>query len=104
MTGSPVINPVIYAEFSGRYSSLDGVEDFLRLARIEVDEIPREALFLSGQAFLKYRRTGGTKTGVLPDFFIGAHAAVLGAPLLTRDPRPYRTYFPSLELITPDTH
>lgn len=104
LTGPAVINPVIYAEFSARYTTLVGVEDFLRLARIEVDEIPREALFLSGQAFLKYRRTSGTKTGVLPDFFIGAHAAVLGTPLLTRDARRYRSYFPSLELITPDTN
>lgn len=104
LVGPVVINSVIYAEMSSRYSSLDGVEEFLRLAKIEIDDTPREALFLSGHVFLKYRRAGGTKTGVLPDFFIGAHAAVLGIPLLTRDPRPYRSYFASLELITPDTH
>ncbi len=63
--------------------------------------ISRQAAFLAGKAYVLYRRKGGTKTSVLADFFIGAHAAVLGCPLLTRDPRPYRTYFPSIDLIAP---
>ena len=68
-----------------------------------VEPVPREALFLAGKAFLQYRHRSGAKTGVLPDFFIGAHAAVAGIPLLTRDTRRYRTYFSKLELITPDS-
>ena len=63
----------------------------------------RAALFLAGKAFIQYRKAGGSRTGVLPDFFIGAHAAVAQVPLLTRDDRRYRTYFPSLTLISPDT-
>ena len=64
-------------------------------------DIPRNAAYLAGKAHLLYRRKGGTKTSVLSDFFIGAHAAVLGCPVLTRDPRPYRTYFPTVPLIAP---
>ena len=64
--------------------------------------MPRPALFLAGQAFKTYRRRGGHRTSVLPDFFIGAHAAVLGAPLITRDARRYRSYFPTVDLIAPD--
>ena len=71
-------------------------------ARSRVEPVPREALFLAGKAFLQYRRKSGAKTGVLPDFFIGAHAAVAGIPLLTRDTRRYLTYFPKLALISPD--
>ena len=65
-------------------------------------DIPREALFLAGKAFQRYRARGGTRTNTLPDFFIGAHAAVLGIPLLTRDARRYAGYFPNLELIVPE--
>ena len=68
----------------------------------ERGETPREALFSAGKAHRRYRSRGGTRTGVLPDFFIGAHAAVMGWPLLTRDARRYRTYFPALDLIAPD--
>ena len=64
-------------------------------------EVPRPALFLAGRAYLQYRRRGGAKSQVLPDFFIGAHAAVEGWPLLTRDASRFRTYFPSLEVIAP---
>ena len=64
-------------------------------------EIPRSALFLAGKAFARYRKRGGSKTQVLPDFFIGAHAAVLGWPLLTRDAGRYKTYFPTLEVLAP---
>jgi len=69
--------------------------------QILLEEIPREALFLAGKVFQRYKARGGTRTGVLPDFFIGAHAAVLGIPLLTRDARQYADYFPKLELIAP---
>ena len=70
-------------------------------AGITLEEIPRAALFLAGKAFQRYRSAGGTRSGVLPDFFIGAHVGVAGLPLLTRDVQRYRTYFPSLNLIAP---
>lgn len=92
---------MVYAELSigfGRIEELDAV-----LARTEVglEDIPRAALFLAGKAFQRYKARGGTRSGVLPDFFIGAHAAVLAVPLLTRDSRRYADYFPTLELIAP---
>ena len=96
-----IINPVIYAELSIAYRRIEELESMLGSSGLRMEPIPREALFLAGRAFLKYRRRRGTKTGVLPDFLIGAHAAVGGIPLLTRDVRRYSTYFPSLELIAP---
>lgn len=95
------INPVIYAEFSIGYERIEEVEALLAAVSLQVLPLPREALFLAGKVFLEYRRRGGTKTGVLPDFFIGAHAAVAAMPLLTRDAGRYRSYFPALRLITP---
>ena len=80
-----VINPVIYAELSIAYQRIEELETMLKAAGLRLDPIPREALFLAGRAFLNYRKRRGTKSGVLPDFFIGAHAAVAGLPLLTRD-------------------
>jgi predicted nucleic acid-binding protein len=74
----------------------------LATADIAIADMLRSALFLAGQAFKTYRQRGGLRTGVLPDFFIGAHAAVLGAPLITRDTARYRTYFPTVELIAPN--
>lgn len=100
--GPLLINDVIYAELSVRYETIDGVEAFNHTAGLELAPIPREALFLAGKAFARYRRAGGTRTGVLPDFFIGAHAAASGLALLTRDARRYRTYFPSVRLILPE--
>ena len=97
------INPVIYAELSMAYARIEELEAMLIQAGLPVEPIPRAALFLAGKVFLKYRRSGGKKTGVLPDFFIGAHAAVASIPLLTRDAARYRFYFPKLQLITPDT-
>ena len=97
-----VINPVIYAELSIAYRRIEELEAMLGISGLRMESIPREALFLAGRAFLKYRQRRGTRTGVLPDFFIGAHAAVAGIPLLTRDARRYSDYFPSLELITPE--
>jgi len=96
-----VINPVIYAEFSVGYERIEEVEALLVAVALPVVALPREALFLAGKVFRDYRRRGGTKAGVLPDFFIGAHAAVAAMPLLTRDAGRYRTYFPTLDLITP---
>ncbi len=98
-----LINPVIYAELSIAYQRIEELEALLRKGGFRVEPVPREALFLAGKAFLQYRRKSGSKTGVLPDFFIGAHAAVADIPLLTRDTRRYRTYFPRLTLISPDS-
>jgi predicted nucleic acid-binding protein len=99
--GPLIINDVIYAEISTRYSAVEDVDAMLRDLDIDVVAIPRPALFLAGKAYLRYRSAGGQRTGVLADFFIGAHAAVERRPLLTRDARRYRTYFPTVELITP---
>jgi predicted nucleic acid-binding protein len=95
------INPIIYAEVSIGYSEIEVVEDLLPARDFRRLELPYEAAFLAGKAFLKYRRRGGTRNAPLPDFYIGAHAAITGARLLTRDPRRYRTYFPTIEVLTP---
>ena len=95
------INAVVYAELSIGFRRIEEVEAVLAKAQVAIEEIPREALFLAGKAFQRYKARGGMRTGVLPDFFIGAHAAVLGVPLLTRDARRYRDYFPKLELLAP---
>ena len=100
--GPLVINDVIYAEISTRYATVDGVDAMLRNLDIDLTAIPRSALFLAGKAYLRHRSAGGLRTGVLADFFIGAHAAVEQLPLLTRDARRYRTYFPTVELISPE--
>ena len=101
-SGPLVINDVIYAEVSTRYATVDGVDAMLSNLDIDLATIPRSALFLAGKAYLRYRSAGGLRTGVLADFFIGAHAAVEQLPLLTRDVRRYRTYFPTVELISPE--
>jgi hypothetical protein len=103
LTGSLLINDTIYAELSIRYERIEQLDRFVSNARLEIAAMPRAALFLAGKAFVQYRRASGAKTGVLPDFFIGAHAAVNQFPLLTRDVGRYRTYFPSLTLIAPGT-
>jgi predicted nucleic acid-binding protein len=100
--GPLFINNVIYAEVSTRYDKVETIDATLRDLKIELAEIPRAALFLAGKAYLQYRAVGGTRTGVLSDFFIGAHAAVEQLPLLTRDVRRYRTYFPTVALIAPE--
>jgi predicted nucleic acid-binding protein len=99
--GPLFINDVIYAEVSARYASVEDVEAMLLDLGIDLVPIPREALFLAGRAYLQYRAAGGPRTSILPDFFIGAHAAVEQLPLLTRDVRRYRTYFPTVNLIAP---
>jgi predicted nucleic acid-binding protein len=96
-----VLNPIIYAEVSVRFSRIEDVEKALPTAMIDREPIPYEAAFLAGKVFQAYRRRGGTKIAPLPDFFIGAHAAVAGYRLLTRDPARYRANFPSLALIAP---
>jgi len=97
-----VINAVIYSEVSVHYSQIEDLEAALPKSLFEREPIPYEAAFLAGKSFLAYRRKGGTRRSPLPDFFIGAHAAVAGYRLLTRDAVRYRTYFPELSLITPN--
>jgi hypothetical protein len=96
-----VINPVVYAEVSIRYSRIEDLEAALSRTMFDREAIPYEAAFHAGKSFLAYRRSGGAKRSPLPDFFIGAHAAVAGYRLLTRDAARYRTYFPKLPLIAP---
>ncbi|MDP2197306.1 MAG: type II toxin-antitoxin system VapC family toxin [Sulfurimicrobium sp.] len=96
------INPIIYAELSLTFSAVEALDQTLDDLGLSMLAIPRPALFLAGKAFVRYRRQGGQKSNVLADFFIGAHAAVSGHPLLTRDTRRYISYFPSLTLIAPE--
>ena len=101
LAGPIAINSIIFAEFSVRYATLEQTESAVEELGLAMLDVPRPALFLAGKAFERYRRQNGAKEGVLPDFLIGAHAAVLEVPLLTRDIRRYRTYFASIVLITP---
>jgi predicted nucleic acid-binding protein len=102
LSGPLLINDVIYAETSTRYPNIEDFESALAAAGVTVVPTSRMVLFLAGKAFVQYRGAGGIRTGVLADFFIGAHAAVERLPLLTRDARRYRNYFPTVALITPD--
>ncbi|CAN7467838.1 type II toxin-antitoxin system VapC family toxin [Rhizobium sp. LjRoot254] len=102
LDGALLINPIIYAELSIGYPTIEALEEFTTGTGLRMAEIPKEALFLAGKAFASYRRLAGSKTGVLPDFFIGAHATVSGLPILTRDVGRYRTYFPAVQLLTPE--
>ena len=97
-----VINPIIYAEVSIGFDRMEDLDAALPENLIERRPIPLEAAFLAGKCFLKYRRRGGRKRSTLPDFFIGAHAAVEKMTLVTRDAARYRTYFPRLRLISPE--
>lgn len=103
LNGPLLINDVIYAESSVRFQSIDEFDSALAVAGITVASMPRKALFLAGKAFARYRAAGGIRTGVLPDFFIGAHAELESLPLLTRDAQRYRHYFPSVILIAPES-
>ena len=96
-----VINSVIYAEMSLSFSTLEDLDDVVLTMELVLREIPRPALFLAARAYAQTRRRGGSKGQVLPDFFIGAHAAVEGWPLLTRDASRFKTCFPTLDVITP---
>jgi predicted nucleic acid-binding protein len=102
LDGPLIINDVIYAEISTRYATVEALDLILLDLNIEVAPMPRHALFLAGKAYLQYRAAGGVRTGVLADFLIGAHAAVEDLPLLTRDVRHYRSYFPTVTLIAPE--
>lgn len=102
LTDRLAINAVIYTELSMAFARIEELEVIIAEVAITVEAIPREALFLAGKVFLDYRRRQGRKHGVLPDFYIGAHAAVCGYPVLTRDVGRYRSYFPSVRLITPE--
>jgi hypothetical protein len=97
-----IINPIVYAEVSVGYDSAEALDVELPPDAFVREPVPFEAAFLAGKSFLAYRRRGGARRSPLPDFFIGAHAAVAGYELLTRDAARYRTYFPTLRLITPD--
>lgn len=97
------INSIIYSELSLTFSTVEALDQTLDELGLVMVEIPRPALFLAGKAFVRYRRQGGSKNNVLGDFFIGAHAAVSGCPVLTRDTRRYTSYFPSVILIAPET-
>jgi predicted nucleic acid-binding protein len=101
LTEAIAINAVIYSELSMAFERIEELETVLSEASLALAPIPREALFLAGKAFLAYRRRKGTKQGVLPDFYIGAHAAVSGLTILTRDVSRYRVYFPTVNLIAP---
>lgn len=96
-----VINPLIYAEVSVGFTRIEDLERAIPASMFRREALPYEAAFLAGKAFLRYRRRGGTKETPLPDFYIGAHAAIAGFRLLTRDVTRYQTYFPSVELISP---
>ncbi len=98
-----VINPVIYSELSLTFSTVDALDRAIDDLGLTMIEIPRPALFLAGKAFVRYRRQGGRKNNVLADFFIGAHAAVAGYTVLTRDTRRYSTYFSGLILVSPES-
>jgi predicted nucleic acid-binding protein len=101
MSSRLVVIDVIYAELSIRFEDRARVDELLADFKVGLESLHRDALFLAGRAYREYRASGGTRTGVLPDFFIGAHAAVEGLSLLTRDPRRYRSYFPNVQLIAP---
>ncbi len=98
------INPVVYAEISIGFRRIEELELAITKGGFQILEIPKEALFLAGKAFLQYRKVKGTKRSPLTDFYIGAQAAVLGLELITRDVSRYQTYFPSVKLIHPNLH
>lgn len=100
--GELCINPIIYAEVSVGFDRIEALDDALPLEAFVRLPLPWEAGFLAGKAFLNYRRARGARTSPLPDFYIGAHAAIENLPLLTRDVKRYRTYFPTVDLICPD--
>lgn len=99
--GALVINPIIYAEVSYRFETREALDDVLSPAFVTREDLPWASAFLAARVYQQYRATGGTRQTPLPDFFIGAHAAVRGYQLLTRDARRYRTYFPTVRVIAP---
>ena len=103
-THDPVINPIIFSELCAGMESPEAVLNLLNRLKISEQSLNHETLFLAAKAFIKYRKRGGQKTGVLPDFYIGAQAAVCNYPLISRDKGRYTSYFPSVQVIMPDTH
>lgn len=101
--GAVFINPIIYAELAGYADSERQIASILSDMLLQRADLPWEAAFQAGRAFVAYRRAGGAKTAPMPDFYIGAHALVSGLTLLTRDARRYRSYFPEVRLIAPDS-
>lgn len=104
LAGPIAINDIVFAELSVGFGRVEDCEAFLDSIGVVGLPMPRGALFLAGKVFRDYRRRGGARSGVLPDFFIGAHAAHDDLPLLTRDPRRYRANFPTLAVLAPDSH
>lgn len=100
--GPLAINAIIYAEVSIGFATIEELDDALPPDVFAREQLPYEAAFLTGKAFLAYRRRGGARSVPLPDFYIGAHAAINGHRLLTRDVKRYRSYFPTVSLLTPD--
>ena len=103
-SGGAAINPLIFAEVSTDYDTVEAIEAALPTDMVQRLALPYAAAFLAGKAFVQYRRDGGQRRSPLPDFYIGAHAAIAGLSLVTRDPRRYRRHFPRLAVIAPDTH
>ena len=99
-----VINPIIYAEVSIGYTTIEALDAVLPVGLYQREPLPWEAAFLAGKSFLLYRRRGGSRITPLPDFYIGAHAAIGGLALLTRDAARYRSYFPKVEILAPTKH
>ena len=104
VSGTLVINPIIYAEVSVGYARVEDLEAAVPPDVFRREDLTYDAAFLAGKAYLAFLDNGGKRTTPLPDFYIGAHAATAKYELLTRDPKVYRTYFPGLKLITPDEH
>jgi predicted nucleic acid-binding protein len=101
-SGSLVINPIIYAEVAAGFDRIEEVDEAMPRQDFDLEPLPYEAGFLASRAFVRYRRSGGERRSPLPDFYIGAHAAVKGHRLLTRDAAWFRDYFPTVRLVTPD--
>jgi predicted nucleic acid-binding protein len=99
-----IINPIIFAEVSISFERIEEIDGLLPPGIFRREAVPWEAAFLAGKAFVAYRHGGGERSSPLPDFFIGAHAAIRGYDLLTRDPRGFRGYFPTLKIVSPETH
>lgn len=99
--GPIVINEIVYAELSGKYTTQSALDDIVDEMELQFEWLPRPALHVAGRTFNSYRRSGGTRNSILPDFFIGSHAVVTECPILTRDTGRYRTHFPNVQLITP---
>ncbi len=97
------INLIVYSEVSISFERIEELESAINRGGFQMLQIPKEALFLAGKAFLKYRKSKGAKRSPLPDFYIGAHAAILDLNLITRDVSRYRTYFPTVRLISPES-